>query len=204
MEVDGLMVKVEAAVSGILPVAVLLGKDVPEFDQLLGSMEASSGSRSCQKEAMVAVTRAQARKQLEEELLRREKELLAGAKPNLMESEQGKSGAETMEIVQAEEAKQLTKDQRRQLHQQCQEGEKGEEELNKHSFDLSVEELRALQEKDATLAKGREAADGHLCSAGVRFFRKEGLLYRRWTPLGMERRVKWSSLCYLRSAGGLY
>ena len=37
MEVDWLKVKVEAAVSGRLPVAVLLGKDVPEFDQLLGN-----------------------------------------------------------------------------------------------------------------------------------------------------------------------
>ena len=51
--------------------AVLLGKDVPEFDQLLGSMEASSRSRSCQEEAMVVVTRTQACRQLEEELLRR-------------------------------------------------------------------------------------------------------------------------------------
>ena len=35
MEVDGLKVKVEAAVSGWLPVAVLHWKDVPEFNQLL-------------------------------------------------------------------------------------------------------------------------------------------------------------------------
>ena len=68
--------------------------------------------------------------------------------------------------------------QRRQLHQECQEREKGEEELNKHSLDLSAEELRALQEKDVTLAKVQEAADGYPCSAGVGFF-KEGLLYRR-------------------------
>ena len=69
MEVDGLLVKVEAAVSGRLPVAVLLGKDVSEMDQLLGSAEPSgkkaesskdTKSHICQEEAMVVVTRAQA------------------------------------------------------------------------------------------------------------------------------------------------
>ena len=118
---------------------------------------------------MVVVNCAQAHKQLEEELLRREKELLAGAKPSPVESEQGESGAEATETQQAEEAKQLTKDQRKQMRQQCREGEKGEEELNKHSLDLSAEKLQALQEKDATLAKVREAADGHPRSAGVGF-----------------------------------
>ena len=171
LEVDGRRVSVEAAVSGRLPVDVLLGKDVPEFDQLLGSVEASSASTDGQEEAMVVVTRAQARKDLEAELLRREKELLAGANPTPVDGEQ-------------EKVAQLTKDQKRQLRQQCQEGERGEEELNQHSLELSAEELRALQEKDLTLSKVREAADGHPCSAGTGFFRRGGLLYRKWTPPG--------------------
>ena len=165
MEVDGLKVKVEAAVSGKLPVAVLLGKDVPEFDQLLGSVEHSSESRSYREEAMVVVTRAQARKQLEEELLRREKELLAGAKPNPVESEQCESGAETTEIQQEEGSKQLTKDQRRQLRQQCQEGEKGEEELNKHSLDVVT----------------GSAGKGYNICKSARSFRWASVLSRCWT-----------------------
>ena len=79
MEVDGLKVEEEAAASGKLPVAVLLGKDVPGFHQLLGNIEPSSELRGCQEEALVVVTRARTRRQLEEELLQREKELLAGA-----------------------------------------------------------------------------------------------------------------------------
>ena len=74
--------------------AVLLWKDIPEFDQLLANVEASLELRNCQEEALVVVTHAQAQRQLEEELLRRE-ELLAGAKPNSVESEQGESGTET-------------------------------------------------------------------------------------------------------------
>ena len=39
MEMDGLQVKVEAAGSERIRVVLLLGKDVPEFNQLLVSME---------------------------------------------------------------------------------------------------------------------------------------------------------------------
>ena len=73
MEVDGLKVEVEAAVSGGLPAAVLLGKDVPGFDQLIGNTEPSLERRGCQEEALVVVTRAQACQQLERELPSREK-----------------------------------------------------------------------------------------------------------------------------------
>ena len=125
MEMDGLQVNVEAAVSGRLPVAVLLGKDVPEFDQLLGNVDARPASTDAQEEAMVVVTHAQARKKLEAELLRREKELLAGASPTPVECEQ-------------QQGTHLTKEQKRQIRQQCQEGEKGEQEPNKHSLELSA------------------------------------------------------------------
>ena len=66
-------VEVEAAVSGGLPVAVLLGKDFPGFDQLIGNTEPSSERKGCQEEALVVVTRAQACQQPETELPSREK-----------------------------------------------------------------------------------------------------------------------------------
>ena len=62
MKVDLLKVEVEAAVSGKLPVAVQLGKDVPG---LLGNIEPSMELRGCQEEALVVVTHAQARQLLE-------------------------------------------------------------------------------------------------------------------------------------------
>ena len=60
MEVDGLKVEVEAAVFGRLPVAVVLGKDVPGFDQLLGIIEPSLEMGGWQEEVVVVVTCDQA------------------------------------------------------------------------------------------------------------------------------------------------
>ena len=59
-------------------------------------------------------------------------------------------------------------------------------EIGPHALEMSVVELRRLQEEDPTLAKVREAADGYPCSAGVGFFRREGLIYRRWIPPGRD------------------
>ena len=63
------------------------------------------------------------------------------------------------------------------------EGER-EEVLPKHSLEIGAEELKTLQETDATLEAVRTAADGGPSTAGVGFFRREGLLYRRWVPPG--------------------
>ena len=53
------------------------------------------------------------------------------------------------------------------------------------TVELSAEELRELQEKDDTLVVLRKVADGQSSTmAGPRFFRRDRLLYRRWTPPG--------------------
>ena len=52
------------------------------------------------------------------------------------------------------------------------------------ALDLSAGELRELQEKDDTLVKIREAAEGHAIYAGVGFFKQDGLVYRRSTLPG--------------------
>ena len=67
IQVDGLEIEVEAAISEKLPVAVLLGKDVPEFSQLLGTDMASSGVGE-QQEAMIVAKGIQACQKLEEQL----------------------------------------------------------------------------------------------------------------------------------------
>ena len=51
-----------------------------------------------------------------------------------------------------------------------------------HPLDISAEDLKVLQETDSSLESIRKAADGHASTAGVGFFRREGLLYRRWVP----------------------
>ena len=56
MEVDGLLLSVEAAVSKTLPVPVLLGTDVPELDKLLGI--ADVWPRNLPEQSLMVVTRA--------------------------------------------------------------------------------------------------------------------------------------------------
>ena len=79
MAVSGLPVKVEAAVSDTLLVGVLLGTDAPELSTLLG---AEVNKPEEQGAAMVVVTRAQAKKKLEEEILRRERSSLGRVQPH--------------------------------------------------------------------------------------------------------------------------
>ena len=62
--------------------------------------------------------------------------------------------------------------------------EGSEDHIPKHALDISADELRTLQATDTTLDAIREAAGGNRSSAGVGFFKKDGLLYRKWTPPG--------------------
>lgn len=62
--------------------------------------------------------------------------------------------------------------------------ELSEDHISKHALDVSSEEMRTLQATDTTLYAIREAAEGKCNSAGVGFFKRDGLLYRRWTPPG--------------------
>ena len=72
MEVEGVPIQVEAAVSEDLPVLVLLGTDVAQFSQLIKGKRYVSGSHF-QADVMLVTTRAMARRQLEEEITRRER-----------------------------------------------------------------------------------------------------------------------------------
>ena len=81
MEIDGIVIEVEAAVSGTLPVSVLLGGNVPQLKQLISSSTGSNTLQLGSDDAMVVITREQSRKQLEEEIVRREQELLSGMEP---------------------------------------------------------------------------------------------------------------------------
>eukprot|EP00731_Ephydatia_muelleri_P034723 Em0073g20a len=73
--VKDLKLIVEAAVAENPTVPVLLGTDVPELFQLLGRQP----EETCPQDVLIVMTRARARQQLEEEILRKEKERAAGA-----------------------------------------------------------------------------------------------------------------------------
>ena len=147
--VDGLPIKVEAAMSETLPVPVLLGTDVSALIQLLGG-EATEPSK--QDDVMVVVTRAQAQKQLEEETLRREKEVCSGVKRSKLDR--------SKETDPTRNGETLTKEQHRSLHQQLgKPQEKGDDPPSLHTLEISASELRMLQDHDETLAKVKEAED---------------------------------------------
>ena len=56
-----------------------------------------------------------------------------------------------------------------------------------HPLDhVGAEELQKCQEEDEMLTTVRQAADGETNTAGGGFFRKNGTIYRRWTPPGRE------------------
>ena len=53
-----------------------------------------------------------------------------------------------------------------------------------HPLDLTAEELRQLQEEDRSLEAVRKAVRGEASSAGAGFFRRDGLIYRKWSSPG--------------------
>ena len=63
----------------------------------------------------------------------------------------------------------------------------GEIGLAAHSLEIAADEMKTLQAAGATLNAVREAADGHSCLAWIGFFRRDGLLFRRWTPPGRDK-----------------
>ena len=183
LEIDGLPIRVEAAVSDSLPVAVLLGTDIPEMSALLGRESEPKN----QQNVMVVVTRAQARQQLEEELLRREREIQSGAKSNPVGTPAVKDSAEgpTAEGSASTNAPvtKLMRKQRRALRKRFW---KGREEVKPslHSLDTSADGLKKLPDEDETLTRVKEAANGHPNTAGVGLFKRDGLIYQKWIPPG--------------------
>lgn len=64
LTVEGIPIKVEAALSDTLPVAVLLGRDVPELDQLLDQKKIGALDE-LMEEVMVVTTRSKSKRDTE-------------------------------------------------------------------------------------------------------------------------------------------
>ena len=176
MEIDGRAFVVEAAVSATLPVSVLLGGDVPELKLLIGDNRQKKSTDS--EDVMVVVTRAQAKRQLEEEILRRESEVLSGVKPRSVEDLPTKELRPTDSNPPT-----LTQEQRRAFQQQM--GNKGHGDMAHNALEFSADELTKLQEADETLSKIREAIVNQPSQLETtEYFRRDGLIYRRWIPPG--------------------
>ena len=198
MEVEGVPIKVEAAISETLPVGVLLGTDIPELGNLLEKRNIHTGGMS-QAEALVVTTRAQALRNRREEAVQQQKEekLRAKVHPVAVDNATTESGLNSVEIPvigkefaedifsQGKARAKLSRQQKRENSlQYTKDGTASEiEEAPIQVLDISTQELKKLQASDKTLEAANKAADeGANLVAGRGFFRREGLLYRRWTP----------------------
>jgi len=87
----------------------------------------------------------------------------------------------------------VSRDHRRQTRsekrRECQEHARTQtESVRIHPLDLTPEEFQKLQEEDPSLNHIRDAASGgHVSAAGPGFYKKNGLIYRHWTPLGRDK-----------------
>ena len=184
LEVDGHKINTAAAVSNTLPMAVLLGTDVPELLTLLncrtlrGKVETSEA---------FATTRAASRRRVEEEREQARREKSSGVQPKPVLAEQPKEswdlGAELDEAIfqGGRQRPTQTRSQKRQKRQE-------------HSrrvcpqlpadtgLNLSASELQKLQETDPTLSALRKVSGREVDSGGggsdVSVVVKNGLMYR--------------------------
>ena len=60
------------------------------------------------------------------------------------------------------------------------------EQQEKHPLEMTAGELSKLQEEDNSLEAMRKAARGEVGTAGGGFFKWDGIIYRRWTPPGLD------------------
>ena len=139
----------------------------------------------------------QKKRETQEEETRKEMEEKSGANPKAVDSEHnfrwGEGFAEEL-LEGGQERPQLTRGQKRQERHHLYNVEESTAEATSetsvrepnypHAINISAGELQTLQAADPLLDMVRRPADRHPCSAGVGFFRKEGLIYRLWTPPG--------------------
>ena len=61
-----------------------------------------------------------------------------------------------------------------------------QEQTPKHPLEMTAGELSQLQEEDSSLDAVRRAVKGEASTAESGFFRRDGLIYRKWTPPGQD------------------
>ena len=202
--VDGIPLQVEAAVSDTLPVSVLLGTDVPELDTLLEKQVAGAVPERV-KDALVVTTRAQARRREADNVIQLQREAETGAQvtptttPASGPDETANADFEgdimigsnfssdfftpgRMRPRLSRREKRLAQHQYATAHQ----GADDSGQMPLHALEISAGELQRLQKEDDTLVAANNAADGDPSTAGVGFFRRDGLLYRRWQLPGQD------------------
>ena len=173
--------------------------------------EESSAGESTVNEALAVTTRAKARRQEELSSVEERNEEASGIQPHALDDEVMESqpdSQERQESVPVKEAevpraeiigsefnehiftdvkervRYTGKQKQRQRKDFAVAKERGESES---PLDLNAGDLHKLQQEDEALATIRAAVDGESNAASNEFYRKEGILYRKWTPPAAER-----------------
>jgi len=105
MEIDGQSFEIQAAVADRLPMAVLLGTDVPQLPELLSGELLGSEAKI---ENALVVTRARAKQQLEEEAEQQLKEQRSGVQPTTLEMVGETAGQEDVTTTQGNQDEEVT------------------------------------------------------------------------------------------------
>ena len=191
---------VTAAVADCLPVSVLLGVDVPVLGKLLHGEPEVMHSHGVE-EALVVTTRSRTRQEEREELERAQKEAMSGGVPKPLELNspavsEGEGEANAEEEVALESEFQFSEDlfsskpvkssktrsqKREQRHSHGLERAKDLKQ-KKMEVPVSREVLLQLQSTDESLEKIRAVCEGKSDDVEEGYFKKDGLIFRRWTP----------------------
>ena len=193
INIGGKDIITQAAVSSTLPASALLGWDIP---QLMSLVEEESGTKDEGKDedALAVMTRAaQRRKEAQEEVVQRRGQEAEPTPLDVADNSPTAWDAEDPVTYDFDESlfptprtprPALTRAQKRENKRLYQATSSQRDSLPPPGpLDISAEGLRALQNADPTLQKVRSVADGEDSTAeGEVFFRRDGLLYRRYSP----------------------
>ena len=180
---DGYKINTAAAVSNTLPMAVLLGTDVPE---LLTLLNCSKQRDSVENSEAFVMTRAASKRRAEEEREQARRERLSRVQPKPVLAEQPKEswdlGAELDEAMfqGGRQRPTQTRSQKRQIRHEHSRRVCSELPADT-GLNISASKLQKLQETDPTLSTLQEASCREVDSGGgsdVSVVVKNGLMYR--------------------------
>ena len=201
IELGGRQIAVEAAVAGRLPVPALLGWDIPEFMDLVNHQNQQAA------DVLVATEPHADDQPMEPALNSPDDPEPTDAHPvpmdvspptdssdELISADTDPEGTETylhnfddsLFPSAGPSKRYLTRSQKRANNRSLTAKDSSPTTLPlDQSLDISTTELQEIQEDDHTLTHARQVADGKpSTAAGIGFFRREGILYRKYQPPG--------------------
>ena len=184
---------IQAAVSDSLPAAALLGWDIPELMELVVERDSTTKPEQTEPSTALAVLTRQQEKDRDRQGApqtddpRVQQTAVDVAEPSDTDSDDEARYPfdfdDSFFPSTEQQRERLTRSQKRNIRRRHNEETTAS---TTSPMEISSEELRTLQENDETLEAARRAADGEVNAAGEGFFRRDGLLYRRWSPQGSD------------------